>query len=215
MSVTFAPRGTHLGERLVAGRVEERDPAFRAVLRSGLSGLVTLCVTDQRDDLRDAADFALGDVRPADLVEQRRLAVVDVAHDRNDRRAAGGASRGRLDPRDRLEVLAEQFFRRSSASSQPVRCSSSIAMRGREVDLDRGVDRDRARLVSFFSRRINSPAFMPIGFGEAPHRDRQGDVDLPSFLTSIFSSAGFAAKLHDGRHASRTVLQSSRRHRCR
>ena len=39
------------------------------------------------DVLRDAAGFALGDARLADRVEQRRLAVVDVAHDGDDRRA--------------------------------------------------------------------------------------------------------------------------------
>ena len=40
------------------------------------------------DVLRDAAGLAAGDVRLADLVEQARLAVVDVAHDGDDRRAA-------------------------------------------------------------------------------------------------------------------------------
>ena len=39
------------------------------------------------DVLRDAARFALGDARLADGVEQRGLAVIDVAHDRDDRRA--------------------------------------------------------------------------------------------------------------------------------
>ena len=39
------------------------------------------------DVLRDAAGFALGDARLADRVEQAGLAVIDVAHDRDDRRA--------------------------------------------------------------------------------------------------------------------------------
>ena len=39
------------------------------------------------DVLRDAAGLARDDVRLADVVEQRRLAVVDVTHDRDDRRA--------------------------------------------------------------------------------------------------------------------------------
>ena len=38
--------------------------------------------------LRDAAGLAGGDVGAADLVQQARLAVVDVAEDRDDRRAA-------------------------------------------------------------------------------------------------------------------------------
>jgi len=33
----------------------------------------------------DAAGLALGDVRLADRIEERRLAVVDVTHDRHDR----------------------------------------------------------------------------------------------------------------------------------
>ena len=38
------------------------------------------------DVLRDAARFARDDVRLSDVVEQRRLSVVDVTHDRDDRR---------------------------------------------------------------------------------------------------------------------------------
>ena len=53
--------------------------------------------------LRDAAGLALGDVRLADRVEERRLAVVDVAHDGHDGRArnalADGGHLGRLRPR--------------------------------------------------------------------------------------------------------------------
>jgi hypothetical protein len=39
------------------------------------------------DVLRDPAGLRLDDATSADRVEQRRLAVVDVAHDRHDRRA--------------------------------------------------------------------------------------------------------------------------------
>ena len=66
----------HHRERLVARRVEEHDVAAvadRHVIRA--------------DVLRDAAGLALGDPRGADRVEQRRLAVIDVAHDGDDRRA--------------------------------------------------------------------------------------------------------------------------------
>ena len=67
--------GAHGGERLVARRVEERDlPAVDL----GLVGA---------DVLRDPAGLGLDDRGLADRVEQRRLAVVDVAHDRDDRRA--------------------------------------------------------------------------------------------------------------------------------
>ena len=67
--------GAHGGEGLVAGRVEERDQAAVVV------GLV------RADVLGDPARLGRDDRRLADRVEQRRLAVVDVAHDRHDRRA--------------------------------------------------------------------------------------------------------------------------------
>ena len=67
--------GAHGGERLVAGRVEEGD------------GLVVVVDLVGADVLRDAAGLAGDDVGLADGVEQRRLAVVDVAHDRDHRRA--------------------------------------------------------------------------------------------------------------------------------
>ena len=64
----------HGRERLVARRVQERD---LAVAGHHLVGA---------DVLRDAAELLLGHLRPADGVEQRGLAVVDVAHDGDDRR---------------------------------------------------------------------------------------------------------------------------------
>ena len=66
----------HQRERFVARRVEEDDAAAVAdvdVIRA--------------DVLRDAAGFALGDLRFANRVEQRRLAVIDVAHHGDHRRA--------------------------------------------------------------------------------------------------------------------------------
>ena len=72
-----AGAGAHGGERLMARRVEERDGAA-VVADDRLVGA---------DVLRDAAGLAGDDARLADRVEQARLAVVDVAHDRDDRRA--------------------------------------------------------------------------------------------------------------------------------
>ena len=67
--------GAHGGERLVARRVEERDEATRVI-----------CLI-RADVLRDPARLGRDDRGLADRVEQRRLAVVDVTHDRDDRRA--------------------------------------------------------------------------------------------------------------------------------
>ena len=68
--------GAHQRERLVARRVEEDDVAAGG--RRDVIGA---------DVLRNAAGLALGDTRRADGVEQRRLAVIDVTHDGDDRRA--------------------------------------------------------------------------------------------------------------------------------
>ena len=84
--------GAHGSERLVAWRVEERDPA------AGVLDLVGA------DVLRDAARLGLDDGRLADRVEQRRLAVVDVTHDRDHGRPRGEVFLGVL-VRLRLELL--------------------------------------------------------------------------------------------------------------
>ena len=73
MSVTFAPRA-HGREGLVAGRVEE-----------GQLPLPVLYLV-RADVLGNAAGLGLDDGALADRVQQRRLPVVDVAHNRDDRR---------------------------------------------------------------------------------------------------------------------------------
>ena len=65
---------THLGKGRVARRVEEGDG-----LAIDFNGI-------RADMLRDAASLSGRDLRVADIVEQARLAVVDVAHDDHDRR---------------------------------------------------------------------------------------------------------------------------------
>ena len=69
----------HRGEGCVAGRVDEGD-----FLAAGGDDLVGA------DVLGDAARFARDDVGVADRVEQRGLAVIDMAHDGDDRRARDG-----------------------------------------------------------------------------------------------------------------------------
>ena len=75
----------HGGERLVAGCVEERDlaPVDVSLVRA--------------DVLRDPTGLGLDDRRLTDRVEQRRLAVVDVPHDRHDRRPRHQVRRGILE----------------------------------------------------------------------------------------------------------------------
>src|SRR5262249_53664589 len=65
--------GAHLGKRLVAGRVDEGD-RLAVVLDAPGAG-----------DLRDAARPRVHDIRLANVIEQRRFAVIDMTHDRDDR----------------------------------------------------------------------------------------------------------------------------------
>ena len=71
----FGAARTHAGERFVARRIDEDDLA--AVLLDVI----------RADVLRDAAGFSFGDVGLPDGVEQRRLAVIHVAHDGDHGRA--------------------------------------------------------------------------------------------------------------------------------
>ena len=111
--------GAHQRERLVARRVEEHDVPVvdRDVIRA--------------DVLRDAAGFALGDARLADGVEQARLAVVDVAHDGDDRRA-------------RDDVLGARLVRRRPAAAPLRSCASARRRRTRA----RSSSRSRCRASS-------------------------------------------------------------------
>ena len=84
--------GAHRREGGVAGRVEEGD---RLLVVVDLVGA---------DVLGDAAGLARGDLGLADRVQQRGLAVVDVAHDRDHRRAVGEVLVGVLELR-RLRLL--------------------------------------------------------------------------------------------------------------
>ena len=85
----------------MARRVEEDDLLALAV---------DLISTDV---LRDAAGLMRLDMRVADTVEQRRLAVVDMAHDRDDRRAELQRLRVVLDLRNLRRVdLWRQLFAR-------------------------------------------------------------------------------------------------------
>ena len=69
----------HFGKGFVAGRVEEGD--LRLVLQRHLI---------RTDMLGDATGFPAHDIGAAQRVEQARLAVIDMTHDRNDGRTRNG-----------------------------------------------------------------------------------------------------------------------------
>ena len=91
--------GAHGREGLVARRVEEGD---RVAVVVDLVGA---------DVLRDAAGLARGDLGLADGVEQRRLPVVDVAHDRDHGRALDQLVVGVLVGRLLLDVVGRRVDR--------------------------------------------------------------------------------------------------------
>jgi hypothetical protein len=93
MSVTLAPRARIIVNASWPGRIQEHHAAAVDVDRV------------RTDVLRNAARFAFGDLGLTDRVEQGRLAMIDVTHDRDDRRAwreISGARRFRLDFRQLL-----------------------------------------------------------------------------------------------------------------
>ena len=100
--------GTHGGERLVTGGVDEGDATLGAVdLGGDLVGT---------DGLRDATGLLVDDVAVAQRVEQLGLAVVDVTHDGDDRRTRGEILLDALVlaelEAERLQQLAVLFLRR-------------------------------------------------------------------------------------------------------
>ncbi len=78
----FGAAGAHAGECFVARRVEEDD--FAARCRRAFLGELHFVRADM---LRDSARLAGGNVGFADGVEQRSLAVIHMAHDRDHGRA--------------------------------------------------------------------------------------------------------------------------------
>jgi hypothetical protein len=167
----------HRGEGLVAGRVEEGDAP--AGLGLDLVGA---------DVLRDAAGLVRGDVGLAQRVEQRRLAVVDMAHDRHDgrarqRRVVAVVSHADADLdvglRDALELVAELA----------------------DHDLRRvGVDRlvDGRHDAHLHERLHDVGAALGHAVGELLHRDRLGDDDLAHDLGLRQAAAGHALAVLGG-----------------
>ena len=110
MSVTFAPRAR------MAVNASWPGVSRNVIFRPSMLGLVGA------DVLGDPAGLGLDDRGLADRVEQRRLAVVDVAHDRDDRRARREILLGVLEDLRQLLVvggvldrdLALQLGRRSA-----------------------------------------------------------------------------------------------------
>ena len=127
MSVTWAPRA-----RMAV------NASWPGVSRKVIA-LPSWCDLVGADVLGDAAGLARGDLGLADRVEQRRLAVVDVAHDRDDGRALDEVVVGVVERRlesvvvggvDDLDLLVELVARCTwIASSDSVCVSVAISPR--------------------------------------------------------------------------------------
>ena len=125
-------------------------------------GLVVVVHLVGADVLRDAAGLAGGDVGLADRVEQRRLAVVDVAHDRDDRRALDEVVVGVVERRARPRPRRRRGRSRSpcrtrrrgarSCSSVSVCVSVAISPMRHQLLDDLG-DRDAEVLGDVLDRR--------------------------------------------------------------
>ena len=102
------PAGAQRGKRLVARRIEEGHVAF---LQQDFVGA---------DVLGDPAGLFLGDLRLADRIEEARLAVIHVPHERHDRGARHELGRVRLARLDRL--LFEGGLRRDLAMKRLRQC---------------------------------------------------------------------------------------------
>ena len=158
MSVTLAPRG-HLGERLVARRVEEGDGPAAVVHAPGT------------DHLGDAAGLGGDHVAAADLVQQRGLAVIDVAHDGDDQRPRPEVFRV-----VRLLGLGHQFLfdvgRRLISSSQPASSAIDSAVSASMNELMVILTGDPADSLNRISTALAD------GLGERAHGDRELDRHL-------------------------------------
>ena len=101
------------------------------------------------DVLRDAAELLLGHLGLADGVEQRRLAVVDVAHDRDDRRPQ--RQLGWIDSSSSMTSPSTERISRSkwnlSATSLASVGIEQVVDHLHHAELDEGLD-DLARLAA-------------------------------------------------------------------
>ena len=114
--------GAHRRERLVARRIEERDlPPVDLDLVGA-------------DVLRDPARLGRDHRRLADRVEQRRLAVIDVAHDRDDRRPRREVLLGVLEHLGQLLLVGGVLDRDLAAELGPDQLDLLVRERLRDLD---------------------------------------------------------------------------------
>ncbi len=112
--------GTHTRERFVTRRIDENDL---------LPVVIDVICADM---LRNPARFLVGNMRQTDRVEKRRLAMVDMTHDRDHRRPAEQIRRFLGD----LDILHRLFLVSHGGSG----CAELAGNIGREFRVERLVD---------------------------------------------------------------------------
>ncbi len=146
----------HLGERFVSGRIDERHLAVAVFDRV------------RADALRDAAGFSSGDFGGADRVQQRGLAVVDVAQHGHDGRTRGERA-DRIAVDDDLGDLFAGFF---DDRVEPKAASHLRTHVGWDVLVDR---RHRAHLDELGDDLTGGDLHRG---GELLHRDEVRDLQI-------------------------------------
>ncbi len=174
----------HRGEGLVARRVDEGDAL--AALQLDLIGA---------DMLGDAAGLAGRDVGVAQRVEQRRLAVIDMAHDGDDRRA-------------RLEIVLDiDLALEADLDIGLGDALQLVAELGDDQFGGVGIDHlvDRRHDVHAHQRFDDVGAALGHAVGEFLHGDRLGDDDvahdLGRFGGDLLLAQLFAGAAHRGEAA--------------
>ncbi len=184
--------GAHRGERLVAGRVEEDDSA---TVLGHLAGA---------DVLGDATPLAGGDTRRPEGIEEARLAVVDVAHDRDDRGARleqGGIVLLVEDLLRRLgdRLLAGHHLARSTAGNDRLGdLEAELAGDERRgVAVDQLVDRGEDSALDQLADHVRGVDVEELG--QLLDRDRRRQLDRATLarlehLHAALARAGIAAR---------------------
>src|SRR6056297_1290693 len=160
--------GAHRGEGRVTRRVEERDRRARG--RAHLIGA---------DVLRDAPGLAGDHVRLPDLVQERGLAVVDMAHDRDHRRT-------------RLQILVLVLVGDDGLLDVGLRDAHDVVpelldQQLRRLGVERVVDRDHRAVLEQRLHQVRGALGHAVG--ELLHRDRVGHVHVAHDLLALLAAA--------------------------
>ena len=146
--------------------------------------------------LRDAAGFALDDIRPAQGIEQAGLAVVDMAHDRNH-------CRTRLERFGRIDIGFLGDVDIGFGNLLDI-VAELVDQQFRSVLVDRLVDGDHHVEIEEFLDEVGT--LFAHALGQFANRDRLGDDDIADLLFARLRRAA----LHPAFLLARTLERGER-----